>query len=74
MVFNPGDIKIMDNLREVRSIVRSVLRESVIKETTVASFDAYHGTDHLINKFEDSFLAGESNSVSWCWNILYNKS
>jgi hypothetical protein len=59
MVFNPSDIKIMDNLREVRSIVRSVLRESVIKETTVASFDAYHGTDHLINKFEDSFLAGE---------------
>lgn len=59
MVFNPSDIKIMDNLGEVRSIVRSVLRESIIKETTVASFDAYHGSDHLISKFEDSFLAGE---------------
>lgn len=49
----------MDNLSEVRNMVRTVLRESVINETTVASFDAYHGSDHLINNFEDSFLAGD---------------
>jgi len=59
MVFNPSDIKIMDNLSEVRNIVRTVLRESILEETIVASFDAYHGSDHLINKFEDRFLAGE---------------
>jgi hypothetical protein len=46
-------------MKDIRKIVRSVLRESILQETTKASFDAYHGSDHAISKFEDSFLAGE---------------
>ena len=33
--------------------------ESVLNEAVSTSFIAYHGTDHDIQKFSDSFLAGE---------------
>lgn len=46
-------------MNEVRKIVRQVLKESIMAETTKGSFIAYHGTDHEINKFEDSFLTGD---------------
>lgn len=43
----------------VRSIVRRVLKESVINEITKTSFDAFHGAESKITKFSDSFLSGE---------------
>lgn len=43
----------------VRKIVRKIIKESLMQETTQASFEAFHGSEQKISKFEDSFLSGE---------------
>jgi hypothetical protein len=40
----------------------NILFESVINEATDHSFVAYHGTDHDIKLFSDSFVDGEGNT------------
>ncbi len=43
----------------LRKLVRQIIKESLFQETMETGFDAYHGTDHEITEFSDSFLAGE---------------
>ena len=55
MVFNPSNITIIKKeVSEIKNIVREV-----ISETMETGFDAYHGSEHKISKFEDSFLSGD---------------
>lgn len=54
-----GEDNTMLAMKEVRKIVRQVLRESVMHEATETSFIAYHGTDHEISKFDTNFLTGD---------------
>lgn len=49
-------------LKEVRKIVREVLRESVLSEIIESSFEAYHGSLNEIDRFSDSFVGGENAS------------
>jgi lysozyme len=54
-----GEDNTMLAMKEVRNIIRQVLRESVMGESTEADFIAYHGTNHDISKFDTNFLAGD---------------
>ncbi len=64
--YAPGDIMYFDNENHLMDYYNFNVKEkegvdeSLIQETTDTGFDAYHGSDSKIEKFEDSFLAGEN--------------
>jgi len=46
-------------MKEVRNIIREVLKESFINEIIEDSFEAYHGSPNEIERFTDDFVGGE---------------
>lgn len=59
VVGNISQDRVLMTIDEVKTIVREVLKESVISEIIEDSFEAFHGSNSKITKFTDSFVGGE---------------